>query len=182
MAKKFGEMIYLGSFDSTNIKEVSNIYLKTKYLIIKAEEIDPLNSKTYLQPRLECFQAFDHLMCAVASENASLDLDNVKKHTATGFYDAADWVIRLIKFRIAKEIKRYSDVVILEAFPDYYETVLTDVEGLTDEITAMRMSKTHEQSDEIDRYVGIIDRAHSHLATVISKKRLGYLIYSRQFR
>lgn len=120
------------------ITHLYETYAKTKYLMIKAEELDSEKSQTYLQPRLELYQAFDHLILAYqdANEhNIEINLAPSIKHVKTAFFDIADWIIMLIRQIVNNELREYDSEVIKTALPDYYSVIRPGIDYLSKAIS-----------------------------------------------
>jgi hypothetical protein len=89
----------MDTLNNEQVEKLCQIYGKTKYYMIKAEEIGH-EHKTYLQPRLELYQTFDHVINEYFLEqlkNNAGSMDGAMKHMYTAFFDVADWTIKEIR-------------------------------------------------------------------------------------
>jgi len=156
--------------DEDVLENLCKVYGYTKHLMIIAEEVDPEESKTYLQPRLELFQAFDHLMSDYylpkLYENQEGSLDAVNKHICTAFFDVADWTNLKIRNCIREELKKYSADDIKSAIPNYYSDIRPNIDLLTDEIIKIRENKMYEDLQDTNKYIECIEKLREYLKTV----------------
>jgi hypothetical protein len=158
------------------IEKLCRIYGIIKHFMIKAEEFG-LELKTYLQPRLELYQAFDHVICEYfleQLENKPVSLDGAIKHMYTAFFDVADWTICEIKRLVDIDLNRYSPDVIKTAIPVYYSEIRPDLDDLTERITEIRGRKTFEKFESVDEYAHLLDKAYEHIKKI--RKAQGILI------
>ena len=152
----------LPNFDSNQITQLYEIYAKTKYLMIKAEELDPERNQTYLQPRLELYQAFDHLMQAYQNAevlNTEINLASSIKHVTTAFFDIADWLTMLIRLMVDTELREYDSETIKTVLPDYYSVIRPEIDHLSNAISELRKNKTYENTDDVEKYVQLLEQA-----------------------
>jgi len=157
----------------SKLKKLIELYARTKHLMIKAEEFDLAVSNTYLQPRLELFQAFDHLISDYLVKNINGeegDLESAIKHVVTAFFDIADWTMIIIWERVREELRKYSPETITTAIPSYYSEIRPELEQLKEKITCIRANKVQETLEDTDRYVELIERAYDHAKTILRAK------------
>jgi len=158
----------MDSLDIEQIEKLYQIYGKTKHFMIKAEEFG-LEQKTYLQPRLELFQAFDHVISEYFSEqleNKAGSLDGAIKHMYTAFFDVADWTINEIRRLVFMDLGNYSPDVIKTAIPDYYSEIRPELDDLTERITEIRGHKTFEKIESVDEYAQLLDKAYAYIKKI----------------
>ena len=108
----------MNTLDHEQIEKLCWMYGRIKHYMLKAEEFG-LEHKTYLQPRLELFQALDHMMSEYFLEqldDKTGSLNGAMKHMYTAFFDIADWTIKEIRRLVIMDLKRYSPDVIKTAF------------------------------------------------------------------
>jgi len=144
--------------------------------MIKAEEFG-LEHKTYLQPRLELYQAFDHVISEYFSEQLEEkagSLDGATKHMYTAFFDVADWTINEIRRLVFMDLDSYSPDVIKTAIPDYYSEIRPELDDLTEKITEIRGRKTFEKFESVDEYARLLDKAYDYIKKI--RKAQGSLI------
>ena len=166
----------MDSLDLEQIEKLCQIYGKIKYLMIKAEGFG-LELKTYLQPRLELYQAFDHVISEYFYKqlnNEAGSLDGAMKHMYTAFFDVADWTIIEIRRLVVMDLKHYSPDVIQTAIPDYYSEIRPDLDELTEKITEIRRKKTFEKLESVDEYTQLLDKAYEYIKKI--QKAQGSLI------
>jgi len=166
----------MDSLDLVQIEKLCQIYGKIKYLMIKAEGFG-LELKTYLQPRLELYQAFDHVISEYFSEQLvekAGSLDGAMKHMYTAFFDVADWTIIEIRRLVVMDLKHYNPDVIQTAIPDYYSEIRPDLDELTEKITEIRRKKTFEKIESVDEYTQLLDKAYEYIKKI--QKAQGSLI------
>lgn len=171
------------SFDEKQMTELCEFYAKTKYLMLKAEELDPVESEAYLQPRLELYQAFDHLMTNyydAIKNGVEVDLASAMKHVYTAFFDIADWLNMLIRKTIINELGRFDPDDIKTAIPDYYSRIRPELDQLSTDITKLRADKVLERAEEIEKYLQLLEQSFDHLFTV--RKAFGVLIELKRKR
>jgi hypothetical protein len=150
------------------MEKLCRMYGKIKYFMIKAEEFG-LNHKTYLQPRLELFQAFDHMVSEYfleQLENKAGSLDGTMKHMYTAFFDIADWTINEIRRLVFMDLERYSPDVIKTAIPEYYSEIRPAFDEFADKIIKIREGKTFEKPESVDEYVPLLDKAYDYISKI----------------
>jgi len=158
----------MDNLNHEQVEKLCQIYGKTKYFMIKAEEIG-FEHKTYLQPRLELYQAFDHVINEYFLEqikNNAVSMDGAMKHMYTAFFDVADWTINEIRRLIFMDLKRYSPDIIKTAIPDYYSEIRPAFDELTERITKIREGKTFEKLESVDEYALLIDKAYEYIKKI----------------
>jgi hypothetical protein len=104
----------MDTLNHEQIEKLCQIYGRIKHYMIKAEEFG-LEYKSYVQPRLELYQAFDHVISEYFLEqlnNNAGSLDGAMKHMYTAFFDVADWTIKEIRRLVIMDLRRYSPDVI----------------------------------------------------------------------
>ena len=159
--------------DDSQMKLLSEIYAKTKYLMLQAERIDLDEHQIYLQPRLEMSMAFDSLMreCLIATKNNSdVDLSSAIKHIYRAFFDVIDWVSVLIIPAIVKELKGFSPEDINRAIPDYYSIMRPGLLNLQLNMSKIRTSKVHIGIEDAENYVQLIEKSLEYLSKIREAK------------
>jgi len=154
------------------IEELCQIYGRIKHFMIKAEEFG-LEHKTYLQPRLELFQAFDHVISEYfleQLENEPISLKGAIKHMYTAFFDVADWTNLEIRRLVDIDLKRYNPDDIKTAIPDYYSEICPELYELTEKITEIREGKTFEKLESVEEYTQLLDKAYDYLNKILKSQ------------
>ena len=170
----------MNTLDHEQIEKLCQIYGKIKYFMIKAEEYG-LEQKTYLQPRLELFQAFDHVTSEYFLEqldDKAGSLNGAIKHMYTAFFDIADWTIKEIRRLVLMDLKRYSPDVIKTTIPEYYSEIRPALDELADKITEIRKLKTFEKFESVDEYAELLDKAYEYIKKI--RRSQGSLIELRK--
>jgi len=150
---------------------IYEIYARTKYLMLKAEEFP--GYEAYLQPRLELYNAFDNFMVAYQDANESgtdIDLSSTVKRIYTAFFDIADWLNIRIKKIIVEELGKHDPEDISRAIPEYYNEIRPALDRITDEVSTIRANKAREKADEVEKYVQLMEQSLGYLATIRSAK------------
>jgi hypothetical protein len=158
----------MDTLNHEQIEKLCQMYGRIKNFMLKAEEFDP-EQKTYLQPRLELYQAFDHVISEYFLEqlnNNTGSIDRAMKHMYTAFFDVADWTVILIRRLVVMDLERYSPDVIKTAIPDYYSKIRPELDELTEKITENRKGKTFEKLESVDEYVSLLDKAYEYVKKI----------------
>ena len=159
------------SVDTKQMATIYEIYARTKYLMLKAEEFP--GYEAYLQPRLELYNAFDNFMVAYQDANESgtdIDLSSTVKRIYTAFFDIADWLNIRIKKIIVEELGKHDPEDISRAIPEYYNEIRPALDRITDEVSTIRANKAREKADEVEKYVQLMEQSLGYLATIRSAK------------
>jgi len=158
----------MNNLNHEQVGKLCQVYGKIKHYMIMAEEYG-LEHKTYLQPRLELFQAFDHVVSEYFLEqlnNNDGSLNRAIKHMFTAFFDVADWTINEIRRLVIIELKRYNPDIIKTAIPDYYSNIRPNLDQLTEKLTKIREEKTFEKLESIDEYASLLDNAYEYIKKI----------------
>jgi hypothetical protein len=158
----------MNTLDHEQIEKLCQIYGRIKHYMLKAEEFG-LEHKTYLQPRLELFQALDHMMSEYFLEqfdNKTGSLSGAMKHMYTAFFDIADWTSMQIRSHVLMELKRFSPDVIKTAIPEYYSEIRPTLDELAEKITKIREGKTFEKPESVDEYALLLDKEYEYIKEI----------------
>ena len=137
--------------------------------------------KTYLQPRLELYQAFDHVISEYFYEqlgNKEAKLDGAMKHMYTAFFDIADWTSIQIRTHVFMELKHFSPDVIKTAIPEYYSRIRPALDELNGKITGIREGKIFEKFEQVKEYAELLDKAYEYIKEI--RRSQGSLIELRK--
>jgi len=170
----------MNTLDNEQIEKLCRMYGRIKHYMLKAEEFG-LKHKTYLQPRLELYQAFDHIMSEYFLEqldDKTGSLDGAMKHMYTAFFDIADWTINEIRRLVFMDLERFSPDVIKTAIPEYYSEIRPALDELVDKITEIREGKTFEKLESVDEYAELLDKAYEYIKKI--RRSQGSLIELRK--
>jgi hypothetical protein len=158
----------MNTLEHEQIEKLCQIYGSIKHYMLMAEEYG-LEHKTYLQPRLELYQAFDHVISEYFLEQLDDKAGNLKetmKHMYTAFFDIADWTSIQIRSHVFMELKHFSPDVIKTAIPEYYSDIRPAFDELADKITEIREGKTFEKPESVDQYAPLLDKAYEYLKEI----------------
>lgn len=158
----------MNTSDHEQMEKLCRMYGRIKYFMIEAEEFG-LEHKTYLQPRLELYQAFDHMMSEYfleQIENKAGNLDGAMKHMYTAFFDIADWTINEIRRLVFMDLKRYNPDIIKTAIPEYYSEIRPAFDEFAGKITEIREGKTFEKLESVDKYALLLDKAYEYIKEI----------------
>jgi hypothetical protein len=150
------------------IKEVVSLYIKTKSLILKAEQLDPSLSSNVAIIK-EQRDALDHLMRVLGdffSESPQGEkyrdhnMSKVVGHLCRAGYDALDSLSIALKLRIAKAVKDRSNESIQAVFPDYYSQHYTTIQEIDDRVQESRGKKEFAifNIETLNAYMGFMER------------------------
>jgi hypothetical protein len=134
-------------------KKIVEIHNHTKAHIIYCEEVG-LDHKTFLQPRNELCNALEHIIRAKAFKlgmntvtpdfpNAyeKDSLDKALGHEYRAFFDVCDWLAITLRTKIREALEKYPHDVISQVIPNYYSEIRPKLEGISERISVIRMSK-----------------------------------------
>lgn len=153
--------------DLQQLKELSELYIQAKSLILYSEEVDP-DSRSNLQVIKELRDSHDHIMRVVEIRLASdkvLSEDYCEKnlqkaigHVYRAAFDALDGTIVSLRQKISEILLNYPLDVIKNVLPDYWE-VKIQLEKLTSTIAAHRARKDvgADIGKTLDDYVADIE-------------------------
>lgn len=152
-----------------DVKDITQLYLQAKALILYAEEIDVQN-KSNLQIINELRNAFDHFMRVLHRKlipgtpfikskeeegedeeedgNESCDeegyhkgqLDKAKGHIYRAAFDALDGTVLTLKSKVEEELRGFPIEIIKEIYPDYYN-VKRKLNELVNNVSSHREKK-----------------------------------------
>ncbi|MCL1791325.1 MAG: hypothetical protein FWG40_08215 [Peptococcaceae bacterium] len=149
---------YIDVFD-----KLCKAYTITKHYMLKAESLSDLTTKTYLQPRIELSNAYDHLMRGITASLTGEELTKVQdylqgalRHTYRAFFDVADWCGIIAKEASQQLQSRYETDEIRQVIPTYFDK-LARVHELVDKATQLREDKAIEKYTGISDYASILD-------------------------
>lgn len=138
--------------DLQQLKELSELYIQAKGLILYSEEVDP-DSRSNLQVIKELRDSHDHIMRVVAIRLAPLAPDkelsadycekNLQKaigHVYRAAFDALDGTIVSLRQKVSEILANYHLEVIKNVLPDYWE-IKVQLEKLTSTIAQHRARK-----------------------------------------
>jgi len=148
-----------------NIKAVlvsiCKIHEATKGLTILSEEFDS-EFLSFLQPRNELMNAYQHIIRAVSNkiglrEEKNNDVEdytitNLGKalsHEYRAFFDTADYLSISLRKKITEELRPFSSDTIKTVLVDYYSTYRPRIDRITKEIANLRESKDIGKTDEL---------------------------------
>lgn len=145
----------------TRWEHLVKIHFLTKGLILRAEELEFWDHKTYIQPIREERDAFEHVCRGVADylglkspktggDYLSSTLEAARKHTVRAFFDAADWYGSVLRTGIRTRLSPYSSQTIRSAIPDYFTGLMLRIDEIIDRIVQCREEK--DASDEPGTY------------------------------
>ena len=169
----------MNSSNHEQIEKLCRAYGRIKYYMLKIEEFTL--DKTYIQPRLELYQAFDHVISEYFLEqldNKEGSLDGAMKHMYTAFFDIADWTSIQIRSHVFMELKRFSPDVIKTAIPEYYSKIRPALDELAEKITEIRAVKTFEKLEQVDEYDLLLNKAYEYIKEI--RRSQGTLIELRK--
>lgn len=133
------------------LRQLGEIYAKTKPLILWSEQIDP-NSRSNIQVYKELRDAFDHWMRVVARVNGPRDnaqedlkyckmnLDKCKGHVYRAMFDALDGAALSLQDRIKKNLGTYTSEIITPVMPDYW-VMRHEIGKLQEQLSDLRNKK-----------------------------------------
>jgi len=131
------------------LKELANLYVQAKMLIIYVEEADP-DARSNIQIIKELRDAFDHVMRVIVAHtepSKARDSDYGEKnlHKAIGHlyratFDALDGTTLSLREKIVDLLSPYSTSVILEVIPEYWDSRVK-LEELTSKVAENRAKK-----------------------------------------
>ena len=170
----------MNTLDHERIENLCRIYGEIKHYMLMAEEFG-FEQKTYLHPRLELYQAFDHVISEYFLEqldNKEAKLDGAMKHMYTAFFDVADWTSMQIRNHVFMELKHFSSDAIKTAIPEYYSRTRPALDELNGKITGIREGKTFEKIEQVDEYAQLLDKAYEYIKEI--RRSQGSLIELRK--
>jgi hypothetical protein len=152
--------------------EIVDIYLKCKYMYIKAEEwgkgfCAPLNYLASVR------DAFDLTVRVIAGDIGLTSLSEEEKrnlpiavrgHLRRAFFDICDFLSTRYREMIKDELLApYSSDVIAKVIPKYYEEYCPFVYSVTDDIMSYRMQKGLHNAERTDYkgYMDVVDKLDS---------------------
>jgi len=156
--------------DIDKLREVTEIYLRIKKLILFAEESDKelaANPQTLIELR----NSLDHLMrvAAVAfgiqeKENEGYiqtNIDSVRGHLYRAGFDTLDWLSIGVRLDVTDLLEHFSPQTISIAEPEYFPKKKIFFEGLAKEISEIRNRKDIGNINlaELDNYIKLINQA-----------------------
>ncbi len=151
----------------TLLKTAIERYLRTKELIILAEECDS-DFCTFLQPYFEINRGFDHLARVEVARlgiNNDDDCDefyvkeNIRKATGHFYraaYDVLDWLSMSLRESITGELRPFSAEAINAVVPEYYNEVRPQLVQISQKIAEIR-GKKDVGRDEIVHLVDVYE-------------------------
>jgi hypothetical protein len=170
----------MNTLDHEQIEKLCRMYGNIKHYMLMAEEFG-FELKTYLQPRLELYQAFDHMMSEYFLEqldNKTGSLNGAMKHMYTAFFDIADWTSMQIRNHVFMELKYFSSDVIKTAIPEYYSRIRPALDELNGKITGIREGKIFEKFEQVKEYAELLDKAYEYIKKI--RRSQGTLIELRK--
>ncbi len=141
------------SFDeqeTAKIKEVVELYLFVKKLLLYNENIDP-ESYTFPQVLNELRNSYDHFNRALAvklgfsesddSDYSYKNLDKSLGHIYRALYDTLDWLNINVAESIENELEPFSAETIKEVIPNYFSETKPKILEYNSRITEIRYRK-----------------------------------------
>ncbi|ODS36389.1 hypothetical protein BEH94_12075 [Candidatus Altiarchaeales archaeon WOR_SM1_SCG] len=175
------KMVGFDPEETAKVKEICELYDKTKNWMLYAEEIDH-EFKAFIQPVNELRHAFDHLMrlAAVKLEirpepgegYVKNQLEKVLGHVFRGAFDTLDKLSITLREKITNELSPFSVYAIQAALPDYYSKIKPDIEEITEKIAEKRANKDVSLIcyAEIEEYSNLIERLKKYHKSIIKIK------------
>lgn len=137
--------------DNEKLAQVVQLHGHAKQLLLLAEENEIEGYKDFLQPVLEQRSALDHIVRAFSVElniitdqepgYIKMNLDKACGHLYRAFFDVADWLSILLREKITKLMHPYSNECITSVAPEYYNTIVPNIEQLNQDIARIRNTK-----------------------------------------
>lgn len=151
------------------LKEITELYMITKDLILYSEELNNLES--FMPPVNEIKDAYDHFMRVTSAKfglNPNRDDEYVKKnfekifsHIYRATFELFDYIRIFQKDAIDKKLNDVSTEALNNVFPDYYRTIKPRIEFLIDQIPSYKRDK-----DIGDPNLTVVKRYHATIMEI----------------
>lgn len=133
-------------------REIVLVHNAAKKLFLLAEETEPHQFKSFLQPYNELRHAYEHVVRMVANhlgmDEAGPDcsycttsLRRALGHEYRAFFDCADWLSVILRELIQHTLQGFSQDAICAALPDYYSNTKQRIIEITESIAGIRGAK-----------------------------------------
>jgi hypothetical protein len=177
--------------EMAQLKEITELYMITKDLILYSEELNNLES--FMPPINEIKDAYDHIMRVTAvkfslndrqdGEYVKRNLEKVFSHIYRATFELFDYIRIYQKDAIDKKLSDVSKDAFVDVFPDYYRTIKPRLEELINQIPIYKkdkdigdpnltvVKKYHAAIMEIRGYIQMIDSLKSSLVEYDVKRR-----------
>jgi hypothetical protein len=134
----------------SRLKELAEIYVKAKLMVLLAEELDP-SFRSNVMVIKELRDSNDHLMrlfeewfinpAPEKNEKYMLaQIDKARGHVFRAGYDAIDGIVVSYKIKAAKAMDKISNEAIAAVYPDYYSHAI-EVDVLCEKVANHRNEK-----------------------------------------
>jgi hypothetical protein len=134
----------------SRLKELAEIYVKAKLMVLLAEELDP-SFRSNVMVIKELRDSNDHLMrlfeewfinpAPEKNEKYMLaQIDKARGHIFRAGYDAIDGIVVSYKIKAAKAMEKISNEAITAIYPDYYSHAV-EVDILSEKVAFHRNEK-----------------------------------------
>ncbi len=127
-------------------------YDRAKVTTIKAESLDPQNTG-YIQPLHEQRYALDHFVRAIKYSKDDINDTKILKainssigHLQRAYSDSIEWILISVKDEFLKVLQPYTNELINQVFPEYYQTIRSDIEDITEIVNEYKNQKSVEQA------------------------------------
>ena len=148
--------------DLDQLRDLANLYLEAKSLILYAEEVDP-SSRANLQIVKELRDAFDHMMRVVVArlgdeppatvvDDPEYGRKNIQKavgHVYRAAFDALDGTVISLRKKIHDTLTPYPPSIIKDVIPDYW-TLKGTLEKLSEQVA------NHRERKDVGANIGAI--------------------------
>jgi len=165
------------------LHETTELYQKTKLLIIRAEEFDK-DDKTKIGAFDELRHAFDHIMRVFSlkfdlrndiknpEQYSSENLGKLYAHVFRAGYDALDWLNISYFKKISNLLKKYHREDIRDAIPDYYSKIQMNLIEIKKKIVEYRSQKDVGtlEKNVFNGYIEKIQELDEYYEEIIAKQ------------
>jgi len=165
----------VNSGQEKELTELVRLYVRTKRLVLSAEEMDP-ESKSNIAVFKEQRDALDHVMRALADvldgeesdppdpKYFTMQLEKARGHLFRAAYDALDGLGVSCKIRIAKVMDGLSNEAIQAVHPQYYDH-LVEIEKIEQQIVTHRQQKDvgDRTLENMDAYKNQVEKLYGYL-------------------
>jgi phosphoenolpyruvate synthase/pyruvate phosphate dikinase len=156
------------------LEKIAKLYDYEKGLMIYAEE---LADESFIPAINEIKDAFDHLMRVFSvkfglrerdSKYVNDNLDATFRHLYRATFDLLDFIRLLQKERIYELVKDFSRETLVKVFPEYYNTIVPEIEGAMQKIPRYKSEKDigNPNLESVKGYVEIIEGTKLHFTKI----------------
>ncbi|MGV8108261.1 MAG: hypothetical protein AB2L10_02330 [Methanospirillum sp.] len=139
-----------------------------------------MEDNSFIPPINEIKDSFDHLMrvfgvkCGFKEKNGNYiqeNLDAVFRHVYRATYDLLDYIRIYQKQIIYRKMEGFSRETIVTVFPDYYPTIIPEVEQCLTKIPILKGDKDIGDPDieKVKEFVSITEKLHE-ICSLIDQK------------